>query len=182
MNGKRPYDSRRGALLMMLFVLLIVGGIVALRMMPNEELVTRRDKESGLNSDLSQVREALDLVRVASHPEWVDLKLDDTPEQIQAKIASMSQWGFLRSEDIKDPAVPPHLWGPDKPYYWKVTVNLATNTSFEIGLDEWNAAVDTTVVEDEENYLNTTKLDEYPYQNKLGNLLNKRGRATCIRR
>ena len=29
---------------MMLFVMLIVGGIVALRMMPNEELITRRDK------------------------------------------------------------------------------------------------------------------------------------------
>ncbi len=182
MNGKKPQDSRRGALLMMLFVMLIVGGIVALRMMPNEELVTRREKESGLNSDLSQVREALDLVRVASHSEWVDLKLEDTPASIAAKIASMAEWGFLRSEDIKDPAVPSHLWGPDKSYYWKVTVNLATNTSFEVGLDEWSTSADSTVEEDDVNYLNTTKLDEYPYQNKLGNLLNKKGRATCIKR
>ena len=181
MSGKM-LGTRRGALLMMLFVMLIVGGIVALRMMPNEELVTRRDKESGLNSDLSQIREALDLVRIASHPQWVDLKLGDTDDQIQAKIASMTKWGFLRSQDIKDPAVPSHLWGPNKTYYWKVTTNLATNTSFEVGLDAWYPSTDSTVYEDTTNYLNTTKLDEYPYQNKLGNLLNKKGRATCIRR
>ena len=182
MNGKKILVSRRGALLLMLFVMLIVGGIVALRMMPNEELITRRDKESGLNNDLSQVREALDLVRVASHPEWVDLSLTDTPDLIQAKIASMALWGYLRSESVKDSAVPEHLWGTDKPYFWKVTMNLATNTSFEVGLDAWYPSADSTVIEDNTNYLNTTKLDEYPYQNKLGNLLNKKGRATCIRR
>lgn len=169
-------------MLLMLFVMLIVGGIMALRLLPNEELITRRDKESGLNSDLSQIREALDLVRVSSNSDWKELKLNDSPEKIAAKIASLTAWGYLRSNEIRDPAVPAHLWGPDKAYYWRVTVNLASNTSFETGLEYWTPAADSTVFTDEDNYLNTTKLDEYPYQNKLGDLLNKKGKATCIRR
>ncbi len=181
MSGKRILSSRQGALLMMLFVMLIVGGIVALRMMPNEELITRRDKESSLNTDLSQVREALDLVRVASYPGWIELQASDTPAVLQAKIASLAAWGFLRDNDIKDPAVPAHLWGPGKPYFWQVTLNLATNTSFEFSQDGWQPSADTTVTTDEQNYLNSTKLDEYPYQNKLGNMLgNKRGKAVSI--
>lgn len=181
MNGKLILGSRRGALLMMLFVMLIVGGIVALRMMPNEELITRRDKEASLNTDLSQVREALDLVRVASYPGWIELQASDTPAVLQAKIASLAAWGFLRDNDIKDPAVPAHLWGPGKTYFWQVSLNLATNTSFEFAQDGWQPSADTTVTTDEQNYLNSTKLDEYPYQNKLGNMLgNKKGKAVSI--
>jgi len=181
MNGRSILRARRGALLMMLFVMLIVGGIVALRMMPNEELITRRDKETSLNTDLSQVREALDLVRVASYPGWIELQASDTPASLSAKIASLTAWGFLRDNDIKDPAVPTHLWGPGKPYFWQVTLNLATNTSFEFSQDGWQSSADTTVLTDEQNYLNSTKLDEYPYQNKLGNMLgNKKGKAVSI--
>lgn len=175
-------SPRSGAMLLMLFVMLIIGGIVALRLLPNEELITRRGNETGLNTDLSQMREALDLVRVASHPAWIDLKVGDDHNTIAKKIASLTAWGFLRSDAIKDPSVPAHLWGVGRPYYWRVTVNLATNTSFEIGQDDWVPSNDSTVLSDETNYLNTTRLDEYPYQNKLGNLLSKKGRATCIRR
>jgi len=184
MNGKGILGSRQGALLMMLFVMLIVGGIVALRMMPNEELITRRDKESSLNTDLSQVREALDLVRVASYPGWIELQASDTPASLSAKIASLAAWGFLRDDDIKDPAVPAHLWGPDKPYYWQVTLNLVTqNPSFEFSLDGWQPSDGTIASYDSSNYLKEMRLDEYPYQNKLGSSLedgNKKGKAVSI--
>lgn len=189
--------NKKGSMLMMVMIMLIVAAILAMRLMPNEQTVTQRSNEAFYNSDLSQLREAIDLVRLAakdpdpnnkafydpvSNPSgWQDFQASDTPEIISARIASMSKWGFLRKTDVRDNSVPAHLWGKNATQsFWLVSTNYASNTSFEIdSADEafisvgWEAAPEVNATVTPKIRLNSMAIDEYPYQNKLGD--NTRG-------
>ena len=186
--------NKRGSMLMMVMIMLIVAAIVAMKLMPDEQTQVVRENEALYNSDLSQLREAIDMVRLASkdrnniayfnpdNPEstpygWRDFTISDTPEIIEAKLASLTEWGYLRKSDLKDNSVPEFKWGTDtSKIYWLVSTNYASNTSFEITTnvatwpDSWefdsNTASPTMV---SNIHLNSMAIDEYPYQNKLGN-------------
>ena len=178
---------------MMVMVMLIVAAIVAMKMMPDEQTQVTRENEAFYNSDLSQLREAIDLVRRASkdpRPEnpayelnpggWKDFCASDTPVSISEKIASLTQWGFLRKSDIRDNSVPGFLWGTDTAAlqkYWVVSINYASNTSFEISNeiatwpDNWeydSKTATASIIKENKITINSMAIDEYPYQNKLG--------------
>jgi type II secretory pathway pseudopilin PulG len=182
---KQVSFSRRGAMMLMLLVVLIIGSIVALQLLPNEELVTRRSRESSLNTEISQIREAFDLMKVAS-PTW-----EPWPEGVEPAAASIAlvlqelvDIGYLRSSALVDPTVMSHNWGPGKTF-WRATTNLASNSSFQISIDgltawDWNAN-ETTAATDT-IYLYDMKVDDYPFQNKLGELMGKSGAALKITR
>lgn len=179
----RIIASRRGAMLLMLFVMLIVGGIAILRMVPNEELIMKRDRERALNVTLSQLREAYDMALVASASlvSWSDFASSTvaSPASISAQIASLSQWGLL-ADNPKDPVIPDHLWGTDRSYYWRVSVNVATNSSFEAGLNDWMTSDGLDFSVDDTVFLNSVSLDDYPYQTKLGTIFTSKGRSLKI--
>lgn len=182
MNGKK---SRKGAMMIMLLVVLIIGSIVALQLLPGEELITLRTKETSLNTEISQIREAFDLKKIAS-PLW-EPWTTDPPSRIDIANALkvLADEGYLRNKDLADPTVLAHLWNQNDETFWKASNNLATNSSFQISLDgitawDWNV-VDTTAATDG-IYLYDLRVDDYPYQNKLGNLLGKEGSALKITR
>ncbi len=186
--------NKRGSMLMMVMIMLIVAAIVAMKLMPDEQTQVVRENEALYNSELSQLREAIDMVRLASrdpnsrayfnpdNPEstpygWRDFSISDTPETIEAKLASLTEWEYLRKSDLKDNSVPEFQWGTgSSKIYWLVSTNYASNTSFEIvnnvatWPDSWefdsNTASPTMV---SNIHLNSMAIDEYPYQNKLGN-------------
>lgn len=182
MNGK---NTRTGAMMLMLMVVLIIGSIVALQLLPNEELVARRSKETSLNTEISQIREAFDLMKIAS-PAWEPWTGDSAPPpaSIAETLKTLADAGYLRNKDLADPTVLAHFWSQSQTF-WKASSNLASNSSFQISVDgvtawdwsqtETNAGTDTI-------YLYEMRVDDYPYQNKLGELLGQTGSALKITR
>lgn len=179
--------NKRGSMLMMVMVILIVAAIIAAKLMPDEQTMVKREDEGFYNSDLSQLREAIDLVRLAAQnpgspaadPDtgWQDFVASDTPASISAKIASLTEWGFLRKKDLRDNSVPEFSWSEDKTY-WLVSTNYASNTSFEIQVEDLDTSMYVAGAWEKESVasasvvenikLNSMAIDEYPYQNKLG--------------
>ncbi|EKD82954.1 MAG: hypothetical protein ACD_39C00982G0001 [uncultured bacterium] len=192
--------SRRGAMMLMLLVVIIIGSIIAMQILPGEEMIVRRSVENSLDVELSQIREAFDLAylagematdtALASDPILmppVGASDNDKKAAITASIASLTARGYLRSDTVKDPTVPAYLWGTDYSNFWQIRDNIASNPSFEISesgaVVSWkdhegkdidgsdaHSASDTT-------FLQHMQVDDYPYQNKLGNLLASGGSA-----
>ena len=180
--------NRRGSMLMTVMVILIVAAIIAAKLMPDEQTMVKREDEGFYNSDLSQLREAIDLVRLAAknpdspaYNEWQDFLASDTTASISEKITQLTNWGFLRKKELRDNSIPEFLWGADKNAsysYWLVSTNYASNTSFEIqaeGLDtnvyvtaSWEKETVASASVTDKIKLNSMAIDEYPYQNKLG--------------
>lgn len=174
--------NKRGSMLLMVMVMLIVAVLLAMKLMPDEQTLNKREDETFYDSDLSQLREAVDLARLAAQDEknvkmfgWQGFLASDTPEIIKEKIDFLVSNGFLRKSDIRDNSVPEHLWGEDKTY-WRVSTNYASNTSFEIDVVgdtgtvsyNWMDSKDGSCSVAENIHLNSMAIDEYPYQNKLG--------------
>lgn len=172
-------------MLLMLFVMLVAGGIAILKMVPNEELIMRRDREKSLNVALSQLREAYDMALIASASlaTWSDFASSAValPASVSAQIASLTQWGFI-ADNPKDSVIPDHLWGVDRPYYWRVSTNIATNSSFEGDMNGWMTSDGFSYSVDESVFLNSAGLDDYPYQNKLGIIFTGKGHSLKISR
>lgn len=170
--------NKNGSMLIMVIIMLVVAAIIAMKLMPDEQTQVIRENETFYNSDLSQLREAIDLARLAASsstplPGWEDFCATDTPDTIRAKIASLSQWGFLRKNDLRDNSVPEHLWGTNtQQIYWNVSINYASNTSFEIASGDmplaWEREKNASATFVDNIRLNTMAIDEYPFQNKLG--------------
>lgn len=202
---KRLSAGRRGAMLLMLLVVIIIGSIIAMQILPGEEMITRRSIESSLDVELSQVREALDLAylagematdtALASVPILLpDISATDADKKvaIENAITKLTERGYLRSNTVRDPTVPAYQWGADYANYWQIRENVASNPSFEISesgaVISWkdhesndidgtsvNAATATT-------FLQSMQIDDYPYQNKLGSLLASGGSALKLTR
>ena len=180
--------NKHGSMLMMVMIMLVVAAIIAMKLMPDEQTQVIRENEEFYNSDLSQLREAIDLARLAASTNWEDFCATDTPETISAKVASLSAWGFLRKDNIKDNSIPDHLWGTSaSESYWKVSINYASNTSFEIASGDsdmplaWEKGKDASARFVENIKLNTMAIDEYPYQNKLGDSTRGKNEIRMIR-
>lgn len=186
MNGnrksKKVLAGRRGALMLMLFVVIVVGSIIALRLLPENDVIVRRDKEDNLHNNLSQIREAFDL-KWQVDPAWApDLS---NKAAIRAALATLQTENYLRNLEVKDPTIPNYLWDTADEYFWKASANIASNTSFEDDdpapgeIASWTVAPDTyaaTVTE----YLSDSELDDYPHQNKLGEPLHSGGSSLMI--
>lgn len=173
-------------MMMMLLVVLIIGSLVAIQLVPNEEIVTRRSKESGLNTQISQLREAFDLMMLAN-PGWIPWTGDPDKNEIAGVLKALDQNGFLRNaSSVVDPTVMPHHWNSSNEMFWRPATNLASNSSFQISIDggitawDWNTTE--TSAGSDSVYLRDMRVDDYPYQNKLGNLLGNSGSTLKITR
>ena len=184
MNGKNLVlnSKRRGALMLMLFVVIVVGSIIALRLLPEKDIMVKRADEDSLRSNLSHIRQAVDL-RWQDDPAWAPTL--DSSVNIKTVLTELKDANYLRSDLIKDPTIAAHLWESSDDYYWKGTTNIAANSSFEVlvagSIDEWSETT-STVSEADANYLSGSEVDDYPHQNKLGNLLQSDGLSLKITR
>lgn len=181
MNGNLSKISghRRGALMLMLFVVIVVGSIIALRLLPENDVIVRRDTEDYLHNNLSQIREAFDM-KWQADPAWnPDLS---NKAGIKVALTTLTTENYLRDKDVKDPTIPNYLWDSSDDYFWKASANFASNNSFEedpATIVNWTAAPGTTAVTDVQ-YLSGTELDDYPHQNKLGLPLQSGGNSLMI--
>ncbi len=180
MNGKySSVNKRRGTLMILLMVGMIVMGIIATRLLPEEEIKVRREKENRLQVNLSQIREAFDLKRTADPTYDPDLS---NKALIIAALTQLKNDGYLNEDDISDPTIPHYLWGLNDEYFWRSSKNLATNTSFEVNdgsIDGWKPSADTKLSSDT-NYLDKNEFDDFPGQNKFGNFFQADGYSIKI--
>ena len=199
MNKKTSFNlvylkHKTGTVMLMLLVMLVVGGIVALRVMPDQSLVVRRTAEENLSSDISNLRAAFDL-KYASNEDWNPL--DEITEslspfqpekgEVEAIITDLFESGYLRSKNIFDSTVPAHQWNTAT--YWKLTTNFASNSSFiSLDQDNWPVSWATSTVVvidaqiDPDYFLWLTELDDYPHQNKFGKIMTTKGHSLRIRK
>ena len=182
----RHYNRQRGAVLLLLMVMLVVGGIAALKLVPQEELITLRSKENCLNLELSQIREAFDLMQIAS-PSWqpwednFDPAHPNAAASIAMTLKTLHENGFLRDKDINDPGIMSQLWGTStSQIFWKASGNIVSNSSFQINMMNWDWNQTDTVAATDTIFPESGDLDDYPYQNKLGNLLDNSGASLRI--
>lgn len=190
------FKHKTGTVMLMLLVMLVVGGIVALRIMPDQSLIIRRTAEEDLSSDISNLRSAFDL-KYASDDDWNPLEQIDPerrlspfqPEkqEVQIIIKDLFESGYLRSDKIFDSTVPSHQWNTTT--YWKLTTNFASNSSFiSLDQDDWPVAWATStegVIDaeiDDDYFLWLTELDDYPHQNKFGKIMTTEGHSLRIRK
>jgi hypothetical protein len=158
----------------MLLVAIIIGGIIALRMIPEENVIVLREKEENLQTNLSQIRAAFALKEKEEDPTW-NPDLTNKPG-IDSALQDLVTQGYLRDKDIKDPTVFDHLWGLGaNDIYWESSTNIASNTSFEEDdgsgdgdILEWVVPTDTDAATDSV-FLTDPTLDDFPHHNKLGN-------------
>ncbi|HAE38219.1 MAG TPA: hypothetical protein DCG57_06210 [Candidatus Riflebacteria bacterium] len=191
MPMKSTVFVRRGAMMLMLLVAIIVGSIIALQILPAEEMITRRGVEKTFDVELSQLREALDLAYYAGEmdPDTAlgsdPIILATSPAAIQEAINKLHARGYLRSNKVKDPWVPQHRWGTAADQeFWVLTENFAEDASFEESVGgfisvSWIPMPDTTASADT-SILQNMRIDSYPYENKLGLLASSSGSALRI--
>ena len=142
MTTENIFWKRRGAMMLMLLVVIIIGSIIAMQILPGEEMITRRSVEKSFDVELSQLREAIDLAYMAGDMDGsavatITLPSADLPDAekmagIASAIASLTLYGYLRSDSVRDPTVPAYQWGTTYENYWQVRANIASNPSFEI--------------------------------------------------
>lgn len=172
--------------MLLLMVMLVAGGIFALTLFPEEELLNNRLKEKSLSLEISQIREAFDLMQIAS-PTWqpwednFDPAHPDAAASIAMTLQTLHENGVLRDAGVYDPGIMPHLWGTStNQLFWKASGNIASNSSFQINMAQWEWNQTNTIAATDTVFPDSSEIDDYPYQNKLGNLLETDGASLKI--
>ncbi len=172
-------NNKRGTLMLMVLMGIIIGGIVALRLLPSEDIKERRIKENSLSVNLTHIREAFDLKRMEDPSYNPSL---DTRGDIKNALIYLRDNKYLGNDSLKDPTIPAYLWDTNDKYFWKQTENLASNTSFEgdDAMENWKVSFETVLAEDIDVYMRSGELDDYPDQNKYGDIMRVTGSSLII--
>jgi len=180
----KPVD-RQGTVILMVLIAMMVGGIVAMKLIPSVEVQERRQKNVQLKMALGQIRQAFAMrAACATTPYEPDLT---TSNAIAAELDDLTQKNFLFTNAMTDRNVPSHRWGTgSEDLYWRPADNLATNTSFEVTdtsgvVASWQIEPQTILTRDD-FYLNIPEVDDFPGENKLGRSLGLTGRSMRIDR
>mgnify|MGYP000847457385 CR=1 FL=1 len=176
--------NRNGTVVLLLLILLSIGVIIARQIGPSEEMLSRRLAENGLTTDISQIREAFDMMKIASQT-WQPWEENFDPDSVDAAasiakiLETLRTEGFLRSSEVYDSTTKKHLWGTGVgKQYWQASINLASNSSFQIYTGEariWDWNQTDTAAATDTFFLNEQSIDDYPFQNKLGEAAGKSG-------
>ncbi|HEY9069652.1 MAG TPA: hypothetical protein VIV61_05310 [Candidatus Ozemobacteraceae bacterium] len=176
--------NRQGTVILMLLVALMIGGIVAMRLIPGIEIQEQRQKNAQLKMTLGQIRQAFAMRAAASANYNPDLS---SPNAIASELSNLAELDYLYDPTQADRHIPGHRWGTGtSDVYWKAASNIAENTSFEVAdtsgmIASWQIEAQTTLTRDW-FYLSTTEVDDFPGENKLGITLGLSGRSLRIDR
>lgn len=176
-----------------LLVSLAVFGLVTARLMPNLAVLNQREDEIQLRETIARIRNACDVARIASSAFDPNGTLDSITVADNL-IASLVKVGLLPDHPA-DKTIPGYQWGSGS-NTWMIIQNLASNTSFQIMVPDpddsskqipasWTQSTpDTVATVTTKSYPSQQSgdFDDYPGQNKLGNLLETGGASLEITR
>ena len=167
-------NNRRGALLLMLLLVLVGIGLFSLKAFPDQQIITLREKELTLSQTLSSIRSGIALERIASESSLFYGNFENQAELV-AYLNDLVARGYL-AKVPKDPFCPDHLWGTGAGCkFWVPTRNLLASSSFEtnsFAATPWQVN-ETNVIININNKewpgRNQAVFDSFPYENCLGN-------------
>ncbi|HNW35301.1 MAG TPA: hypothetical protein PKM25_10245 [Candidatus Ozemobacteraceae bacterium] len=171
-------------MILMVLVAMMIGGIIAMRLIPSVEVQERRQKNVQLKMAIGQIRQAFAMREAcATVPYEPNLA---NANAIAAELDDLTQKNFLLTDSMADRNIPMHRWGTSpSDLYWRPVDNLATNTSFEVTngatVASWVIAAQTVLTRDY-FYLNIPEIDDFPGENKLGQSLGLTGHSIRIDR
>ena len=182
MNGKiNILKNRRGTLFLALMVMIAVAGIIATKLLPSRGIQVKREQAYELRMTLGQIRQAVDLKHLASPTYAPNFNSSDS---IRIELKKLSDQHYLRVASLTDNTIPHYLWASDKLHYWRGTSNKVENTSFEDMESDGKIAswvlITGTDAASTSNYLDSSQIDSYPDQNKLGKAFRASGTALVI--
>lgn len=181
----------RGSAMLALLVSLVVFGLISMRLLPSLAIQVQRQDEESLRHTIARMREAIDTVHVASST-FDPNSVFDSYSVATSAIASLIQFGLLPGH-LSDMTIPGYQWGFGS-NTWNVIENWASNTSFQIVASDpndstkqlpasWSQGTPDTVATVTQKFFpsqQTTEFDDYPGQNKLGNILDSGGASLEI--
>ena len=180
MNGKK-LTHKKGSLFLALMVVVAAGGMLAMQFIPSKTIVTTREKAIELKMNLGIIRQAFDMEHMMNPSYSPDLS---SPTSIKQELQHLVDSNLLRKADIKDPTISNYLWNINANYYWQSRDNIPFNTSFEkLNSDDSVASwvlITNTKAEASDLYLDSSEVDNYPNQNKLGKILRTSGKSLKI--
>lgn len=171
--------------MILLMLALIFAGLIAARLLPSMAIQKERGDETTLRSNLSQLRQAFDtMARI--NPSW------DPGTGASNAIASLVQAGLFQNLNPSDPTFPPHIWNTGS-NTWVLAGNLATRTSFEAVDNDstanfvasWSRGTPETIAATDSAFFpsrDSSQFDDYPGQNRLGEVLGTMGASLRIDR
>jgi len=195
--------------MILLLIGLAVGALIAANIIPHQATIARRADETQLRDCLAQIRLASDLERRLGAsspcaPAFAALAANPgNASYVEGYLQSLAAGGFLRDPKIRDPLVFGLAWGTQSgQVYWQARLNVLQGAasptgSFEAGVvfDSaigtltpvgWKNALDPNVavatLSTETPSLNSSELDDYPGQNKMGTPLEDSGTSLRIQK
>ncbi len=185
-----------------LMVILIIGSLVAIRLLPQMQTLEKRQAETTFDQTLSLLRQGVYLERQLGDnspckAEYDDLIADpENAAKLNAYLQALVQNNFLTIENHDNPLIADHLWGTGPgQIFWQTTRNLvASNATFGIGsfeagfeiADGFSSPVgwvNSLAYNDNATFaegLSMPELDDFPWQNKFGNTAGQPGKSLRI--
>ncbi len=164
--------KRTGAILIFVLIALLIGGVIAARLIPDYNTIQTRGKEVNLGISLGQIRQAFDMAYAPDTGASQPPDIGTSSAEIEALLKGLSQEGYLSTYQLRDPSIPAYRWGTGpSDVYWRITRNFALQNSFENQLTtSWEKDSQTTATTTDTYYPNSDGLvdDQYNSQNALG--------------
>ncbi len=184
-EGRGHKFNRRGSAFLLAMALLVVGGLVASQLVPNEVTLVQRRQEQDLKHNLGSLRMAIELERIAS---FTPLYESDWSSRTQflKYLDALIDHNLLPSVPA-DPLVPGFQWGSGTgKVYWIPTRNYLASSSFEL-----IKLSDSTWATGSPNILATVtsqywtgqfdpSLDSFANENRFGAILKSSGTSLLI--
>ena len=162
--------SRAGTVILALLVVIMLGGVLATRLIPSYEIQQKRQDDTELKFSLAQIRQAFDL-KLREDPTYSPVLT--TPGAIKVALQGLKDENLLGEVGVNDSTIANYKWDSQAEFYWVGVGNVASNTGFEDDngygfLATWTlGTADTTIATESNSFSNN--LDDYNGQNKLGN-------------
>ncbi len=181
--------QRHGTVMLALLVVVLIGGILAIRLVPSYEIQERRQSDQELKFSLAQIRQAVDMKGFLdpTWPESTGLNLGVASEVKDLMIGLTKE--KLLGDIPRDTTIVSYQWGqnmtasPTEGHFWVFCSNIASNTNFEDDAEDgslasWTLGPDTYLATEQVAFPDA--LDDYKGQNKFGRLFSNSNTAIKI--
>ena len=196
MNGSRVKVARndrlhlrQGSLMVVVLVVITIVGALGSQLASNTETQHTRSQEEQLRHVLARIRNAFDMKKKVDEDFAPDLS---SPAAIRQTLEILARENFLGTASLTDPLVRPHLWNSHADFFWKGTENVSMNSSFESDdapetgtevVASWSRGDPFTIAASDTRFFptrNTDGLDDYRFQNKLGQTMTASGTSLRV--
>lgn len=124
-------------MILLMISLAVGGGILANKLAPNYTTLDQRSKEVNLGQNLSELRMAISLERLASasplfYKDWTPLGPNQPNPNFLNYLSELATRGYLRQIPT-DPTISTDRWGTTiGKLFWLPTINFVASSGFEV--------------------------------------------------